>query len=63
MVTYEEIIIGHVVGPQGERGPQGEQGPIGETGPVYTLTEEDKQTIIKAVLDSVVAYKGEVILK
>lgn len=39
-------------GATGPEGPQGEQGPAGPQGPAYTLTEEDKQTIVKAVLDA-----------
>ena len=34
-------------GPQGETGPQGPEGP---QGPAYTLTPEDTQTIVQAVL-------------
>lgn len=37
-------------GPQGETGPQGPQGPEGPQGPAYTLTPEDTQTIVQAVL-------------
>lgn len=40
-------------GPEGPQGPQGDtgpQGPTGPEGPPYTLTEEDKQTIVQAVI-------------
>ena len=37
-------------GKDGERGPQGEPGKDGKDGPPYTLTEEDKQTIVQAVI-------------
>lgn len=40
-------------GPQGEQGPKGDigpQGPQGPEGPAYTLTPEDTQTIVQAVI-------------
>lgn len=40
-------------GPPGEQGPKGEtgpQGPQGPEGPAYTLTPEDTQTIVQAVI-------------
>ena len=35
---------------RGPEGPQGDPGPTGPEGPPYTLTEEDKQTIVQAVI-------------
>ena len=37
-------------GPQGEPGTDGKDGEQGPEGPPYTLTEEDKQTIVQAVI-------------
>ena len=37
-------------GPQGETGATGPQGETGPQGPAYTLTPEDTQTIVQAVL-------------
>lgn len=40
-------------GPAGEQGPKGDigpQGPQGPEGPAYTLTPEDTQTIVQAVI-------------
>ena len=37
-------------GPQGEPGKDGKDGPQGPEGPPYALTEEDKQTIVQAVI-------------
>lgn len=34
--------------------------PAGPQGPAYTLTTEDKQTIVQAVLDALPVYNGEV---
>lgn len=39
-----------IPGPQGETGTQGEPGPAGPQGPAYTLTPEDTQMIVQAVL-------------
>ena len=35
---------------RGPEGPQGDPGPTGPDGPPYTLTEEDKRTIVQAVI-------------
>lgn len=37
-------------GPQGPKGDTGPQGPQGPEGPAYTLTPEDTQTIVQAVI-------------
>lgn len=37
-------------GPPGEQGPKGDTGPQGPQGPAYTLTPEDTQTIVQAVI-------------
>ena len=50
-------------GAQGIQGIQGEQGPKGDTGeqgPAYTLTDEDKTTIVNAVIAALPVYNGEV---
>ena len=48
-------------GDQGEKGEKGEKGDPGEPGPAgpqYTLTEEDKQEIVSAVLSSLQNAEG-----
>lgn len=51
MTTYEEIIIGHVVGPAG---PQGSVGPAGPKGDGYVLTDADKREIAKFITDNLI---------
>ena len=48
---WKEIVA--LKGDKGEPGEKGEQGPKGETGPAYTLTEEDLQVIVSAVLAAI----------
>lgn len=53
---------GPIQGPQGvrgETGPEGPQGPQGPEGPPYTLTEEDKNTIVNSVISALPTYGGE----
>mgnify|MGYP003456991811 CR=1 FL=1 len=45
---WQEIIA--LKGDKGDQGPQGDKGEQGEVGPAYTLTEEDKQAIVNAVI-------------
>ena len=40
-------------GPQGDKGEKGERGDKGDKGDPYTLTEEDKQTIVDDVLEEI----------
>lgn len=42
-----------IVALKGDKGEPGEQGIQGEPGPAYTLTEEDKQAIVNAVLAAI----------
>ena len=45
-------------GPKGNTGEKGEKGDKGDTGPAYTLTADDKSTIVNAVLAALPAAEG-----
>lgn len=58
MPTFD---LGKVIGRQGPQGPegpagpqgaQGPEGPRGPEGPAYTLTADDKNAIVNAVLSN-----------
>ena len=45
-------------GAKGDTGEKGEKGDKGDTGPAYTLTADDKSTIVNAVLAALPAAEG-----
>ena len=45
-------------GPKGDTGAKGDKGDKGDTGPAYTLTADDKSTIVNAVLAALPAAEG-----
>ena len=45
-------------GQKGDTGEKGEKGDKGDTGPAYTLTADDKSTIVNAVLAALPAAEG-----
>ena len=48
-------------GIDGTNGKDGEKGEKGDKGDPYTLTEDDKNTIVEAVVNALPKYNGEVI--